>query len=229
MKKSKAGCDLQTCYLCRLSMKEWKPAIGAAKTNIVLKKGEVLFSEDEEVKGMYFVYDGTIKVHKKWGDDKDLLLRFATKGDIVGHRGIGSGNVYPVSATALESSTVCYVDLDFFNASLTCNQHLTQELLKFYAQELYESEKNMRNLAHMPVKGRLANAFLSLRKKFGETKDGALNIELSRQDLASYTGATYETVFRILNEMLNEGLVEIDRKKIILKKIEELEGLTMPE
>jgi CRP/FNR family transcriptional regulator len=229
MKKSKDGCDLQTCYLCRLSMKEWRPAIAEAKNNIVLKKGEVLFNEDEEVKGMYFVYEGKIKVHKKWDDDKDLILRFAAKGDIVGHRGMGSGNVYPVSATALESSVVCYVDLDFFNASLSCNQHLIREFLQFYAQELYESEKNMRNLAHMSVKGRLANAFLSLRKKFGETKDGAINIELSRQDLASYTGATYETVFRILNEMLNEGLVEIDRKKIKLKKIHELVSLTKPE
>ncbi len=229
MKKSKVGCDLQTCYLCRLSMKEWKPAIAEAKSNIALKKGDVLFNEEDEVKGMYFVYEGKIKVHKKWDDDKDLILRFAAKGDIVGHRGIGGGNIYPVSATALEASVVCYVDLDFFNASLSCNQHLIQGLLKFYAQELYESEKNMRNLAHMPVKGRLANAFLSLKKKFGEAKDGSINIELSRQDLASYTGATYETVFRILNEMLNDGLVEIDRKKIKLKKMDALVALTKPE
>jgi CRP/FNR family transcriptional regulator len=42
----------------------------------------------------------------------------------------------------------------------------------------------------MPVKGRIANALLFLRQKFGNAPEGYINILLSRQDLASYTGTT---------------------------------------
>ena len=86
--------------------------------------------------------------------------------------------------------------------------------MMFFAGELKESEKRMRNLAHMPVKGRIAQALLYMHAKFGITQDGFLNINLSRQDLASYTGTTYETVFRIMNEMVQEGSISLSGKNI---------------
>jgi CRP-like cAMP-binding protein len=87
-------------------------------------------------------------------------------------------------------------------------------LLLFFAGELQESERKMRNLAHMPVKGRVASAFLALQEKFGLTPDGHIAISLSRQDLASLVGATYETVFRTINELAKEDLIHADGKLI---------------
>ena len=84
----------------------------------------------------------------------------------------------------------------------------------FYAQELQTSEKQMRNLAHMPVKGRCATALLLLEKLFGRSDDGFIHLSLSKQDLASYIGTTYETIFRILNEFISENLIIISGKSI---------------
>jgi CRP-like cAMP-binding protein len=66
----------------------------------------------------------------------------------------------------------------------------------------------------MPVKGRLANALLALQEKFGRTPEGYIRINLSRQDLASLVGATYETVFRTINELAQENLIHTDGKLI---------------
>ncbi|WP_240916403.1 Crp/Fnr family transcriptional regulator [Pedobacter sp. HDW13] len=84
----------------------------------------------------------------------------------------------------------------------------------FYADELHTSEKKMRDLALMSVKGRLAMAILNLKDQFGLNEGGFLNLALSRQDLAAYTGATYETVFRTMNELLAEQLVVVAGKQI---------------
>ena len=73
----------------------------------------------------------------------------------------------------------------------------------FYATELKESERNMRNLAHIPVKGRIAQALLTLDEKFGCT-DGFIDITLSRQGLALFVGAMYETLFLLMNELIEE-------------------------
>jgi CRP/FNR family transcriptional regulator len=223
MKKSKESCDLSTCLLCKLCHKEWKAAIGAHRTNFKVAKGEVIFSEKEEVKGIYFVYEGTVKVHKHWGD-KELILRFAKKGNIIGHRGLGKDLVYPVSATAIEPTTLCYVDLDFFESSLKVNHDFLYELMQFFASELKESERNMRNLAHMTVKGRIAQALLTMEEKFGCDDDGFINLSISRQDLASFAGTTYETVFRVLSEFVEEKLIKIEIKKI---KIVDKSGLSI--
>ena len=206
-------------------MPEWLPAVAANKKTFHFKKGEIIFKEGEVVKGIYFVFDGTVKVHKKWGDEKELIIRFAKNGDIFGHRGLGEEIIYPVSGTAIEATTACFVDLDFFKTTLRINNEFTIRLLMFYADELQRSERKMNYLAHMQVKGRIAYSLISLYNKFGVTADGALNIILSRQDLASYAGTTYETVFRILNEFNQDEIISIDKKNIYILKIAQLENL----
>ena len=221
MKRSKAECDLKSCFFCRLCLKEWLPAIDVNRKNFQLKKGETLFSEGDKVTGIYFVFSGKVKVHKKWGE-KELIVRFANQGAIVGHRGLGTSLVYPVSATAIEPVTVCFIDLDFFLATLKVNHDFTYQLMMFFADELQVSERKMRNLAHMSVKGRVAQALLTLRDRFGVTNEGYIDINLSRQDLASFAGTTYETVFRIMNEFTQDDIVSVAGKNIVIKNADKL-------
>ncbi|MHA4807659.1 Crp/Fnr family transcriptional regulator [Flavitalea flava] len=217
MKKDNHDCDLKSCFLCQQCLPEWIPAIAANKKNLHFKKGESIFTEGDIVAGIYFVYGGKVKVHKKWGSEKELIIRFAKKGDIFGHRGLGHETLYPVSATALEPVNVCFIDLAFFQATLKVNYAFIYQLLLFFADELQESEKKMRNLAHMQVKGRIAQALLALKDKFGLTKEGIIDLSLSRQDLASFAGTTYETVFRIINEFAQDQVISVDGKKISIR------------
>jgi CRP-like cAMP-binding protein len=226
MKKSPNNCDLRSCFLCRQCLPEWLPAIQAHRKNLTFKKGELIFHEGEPVRGIYFVYSGTVKVHKKWGTEKELIIRFARQGEIFGHRGLGQEAIYPISATALEPVNACFIDLDFFRASLKVNQEFMYGLLLFFADELQESERKMRNLAHMQVKGRVAQALLTLQEKFGRTTDGYIQITLSRQDLASLVGATYETVFRIINELAEEEQITLSGKSIAISDAAKLAAYT---
>ena len=139
MKNPNRDCDLKTCFMCRHSLKEWKQAIDANRKMYYFKKGEMLCHEDEVVNGIFFVFSGTVKVHKKWGDDKELIVRFAKKGDIVGHRGLGTATTFPISATALGPVSACYIDLQFFLTTLKVNQDFLFQLMLFFADELKES------------------------------------------------------------------------------------------
>ncbi len=216
MKESKQKCDLKSCELCRGCMKEWLPALDAHRKTFLVKKGELLFKEGELVTGIYYMLSGKVKVHKKWGEEKELIVRFAGPGDIVGHRGLGKENMYPITATALEPVSACFISLDFFLSTIKINQDYAFQLLMFYAEELQVSEKNMRNLAHMQVKGRIAYALQKLNARFGTTADGTLNIAISRQDIASFAGTTYETAFRTLTDLSEERIIKFSGKEITI-------------
>jgi len=84
----------------------------------------------------------------------------------------------------------------------------------------------VRNLVHMPVKGRIAQAFLTLRDQFGINSDGANDIELTRQDLASFAGASYETLFKVMNEFIEEKLITVSGKNIRINNEVMLKKLT---
>jgi CRP-like cAMP-binding protein len=213
MKKDNS-CDLKSCLMCKLTLQEWHPAIASHKKNFIAKRGELIFDEGDPFNGVYFVTKGNVKVHKKWGD-KELILRFANDGNIFGHRGISTNNsVYPVSATALETTSLCFIGIDFFKSTLKVNHEFTYDLLLFYADELQASERKMRNLALMSVKSRLAVALIELKSQFGVDGEGCIRIALSRQDLAAYTGATYETVFRSMNELIQQNLIILRGKAV---------------
>lgn len=220
LKKHK--CDLSSCSLCLSCSKEWLPAIDANRKVYQYKKGELLFKESEEVKGMFFINTGLVKVHKRWDAEKEMIVRFAGNGAIVGHRGLGGDTIYPVSATALTSTEVCFVDIDFFMATLKTNPDYLYQLMLFFATELKESERRMRNMAHMSAKGRIAYALITLQQKFGTDSDGYLNLVLSRQDIASYTGTTYETLFKMMNEFAAENTLRFFEKKIAILDAEKL-------
>ena len=225
MKKSKHDCDLKSCFFCTLCLKDWLPAIDAHRKTFHYKKGEIIFQEGDPVTGVYFVFNGKVKVHKQWGD-KELIIRFANKGQIFGHRGLGHNNIYPISGTALEPTEACFIGIDFFHTPLKVNHDFLFNLMMFFADDLQESERRMRNLAHMPVRGRLAQALLALEEKFGCTAEGNIDIHLSRQDIASYVGSTYETIFRLMNEFIEEGLVEVSAKHILIKDGKKLLAVT---
>jgi CRP-like cAMP-binding protein len=223
---SKNACDLNSCFLCKSCLREWLPAIAANKQNFEIKKGTQLFTEGSKVHGIYFIYSGIVKVHKRWGAEKDLILRFAQQGDIVGQMGLGIDSFYPVSATAIETAMVCYVDMAFFETTLGVNHGFMRELVKVLANQLQESEQRMRNLVHMPVKGRVAQALITLQNQFGVTEDGYINIELTRQDLASFTGAVYESLFRVINDFVEAKMINDVGKSILIADLKALIKLT---
>lgn len=225
IKKGKHICDITNCFMCSHVTEDWRRLIEISASQILLKKGERFIQEGEPMTGVYFVNKGTVKVHKAW-QEKELIVRFAHHGAIVGHRGIyanfESGHTYPISATAIEPTEVCFVELPFFMSTLRVNPGFTFELMMFFAEELRQSEQNMRNLVHMSVKSRLALALFKLESQFGVSDEGAIAISLSKQDLASYVGTTYETLFRMLNELVNDKLVGMDGKKTFIKDREGL-------
>jgi CRP-like cAMP-binding protein len=226
MKKSNYLDNLESSFLCKYCLQEWIPAILANKKNFKIKKGETIFKEGDPVTGIFFINTGNVMVHKRWDADKELIVRFAKDGAILGHRGLGETAVYPVSATALQAGVVEYIDMDFFETTLKVNSGFTYKLMQYFADELRESERKMRNLAHMSVKGRVAEALIILKNQFGLTDGGFINIELSRQDLASFAGATYETVFRVINELVHEKLLILSGKSISIANQEKLLKLT---
>jgi CRP-like cAMP-binding protein len=226
MKEVKSICDVSKCYLCSHCSNDWGMAIASHKKNYEVKKGQQIFGEGEPVTRIYFVYSGKIKTHKRWDAEKELIIRFAQPGDILGHMGLGNEPIYPVTTTALENSVICSIDLDFFESSLNVNPRLTYSLMKLFANELQESEKRMRNLVHMPVKERIALALLNLKKQFGVTEEGYIAIELSRQDLSSFAAVAYETLFKVMNEFQQSNLILLNGKNIKLLNEPELKAMT---
>lgn len=208
------SCDLKSCFLCTHCIPEWKEMIAVKKKTISFKKGKQIFRAGDKANGIYFLYSGAAKVHKKWIDQKELIIRFTKAGDILGHRGFGMVERYPVSATALIDSKACFITNSFLETTLKTDHAFTYKLMQFYSTELQKAEMRMHNLALMEVKNRITQTLLELREIFGTNKDQYISVPITRQDIASYSGTTYETVFKFLKILTRAKMISASGKSI---------------
>jgi CRP/FNR family transcriptional regulator len=213
-----SSCDLNSCFLCKNCIQDWSALIAIKKKTLLLKKGTLIFKEGSPVEGIFFLTEGAVKVYKQWGEERELIVRFAKAGDVLGHRGLGGAHLYPISATCLEDSKACYIPNSFLEATLQANPAFTYRLMQLYAVELQKAEQRMHDLALMEVRGRIALALQEIASLFGTDKEGYINIAITRQDIASYAGTTYETVFKFFTDLIAQQIITTTGKRIKINK-----------
>jgi len=187
------------------------------KKLIRVKAKETIFAEGDEVKGIYFIEEGEVKVLSNFGKHEKKILRFAGKGTIIGHRGFNTRR-YPISAEALTNTVLAFIPNQNFVNILKGNPELSIYLIGFMTAELQEAESRMINLLVLSPKFRIAKIILELVDIFGYDRKitKKLGFTPSRKDLANFAGTTYETVIRTLSYFEKKGIIRLEGKEIVI-------------
>ena len=205
--------------------KEELVKLSECKTSHVIKKGEVIFEEGENVNGIYCIKDGICKLTKLSANGKDHIVKLVTKGELLGQRSMISDEPVNLSAVALEDMQVCFIPKSEVMGYFDKNNQFSMNVMKTICGDLKEADDHMVNLAQKTVKERLAETLLYLNVTFGENKDNSLKIQLSRDELATIIGTATESCIRLLSDFKKLGLIELIGKKIVLKDINALKKL----
>lgn len=170
--------------------------------------------EGARPQGVYCVHRGKIKLYTLGTEGKEQIIRFVTKGDLIGYRSILSDEPISASATALEDTHACYIPKSSFFKVIEDNPKFSLNMLQLSCHELGEAGKMITSLAQKSVKERLAEILLILRTTFGEDDDGYLNISLTREEIANMVGTATESVIRLISELRKDGFIDSKGKRI---------------
>ena len=196
--------------------------IANCKSSYVVKKGEPIFEEGENVNGIFCIKDGVCKLSKLSPNGKDQIVKLISKGELLGQRSMISDEPVNLSAIALEDMEVCFIPKTEIMGLFTQNNNFSMNVMKTICGDLKEAEDHMVNMAQKTVKERLAETLLYLKDTFGTNIDQSLKIQLSREELASMIGTATESCIRLLSDFNKNGLIEIKGKKIYLKDVQKL-------
>lgn len=222
------NCENKSGLLCSLPHTN-KTIISKGKGGNFYRKGQVIFYEDNYVNGLYCIHQGKVKLSKLGESGKEQIVRFAKTGDILGYRSLLSNESYKATATAMEDSHICIISKDKFKEAMIENPKLSFGVLELLSNDLKSAEQKLINLSQKTVLERLAEALIVLENCFGTTKNQTLDINLTRSELADIVGTTTETAIRSLATLNEEGIVELEGKKIKIvnrKRLFQLSGIT---
>ena len=196
--------------------------ISDCKTSYIIKKGEIIFEEGENVNGIYCIKDGICKLSKLSPNGKDHIIKLVSKGELLGQRSMISDEAVNLSAIAIEDMEVCFIPKNEIMGFFDKNNQFSMNVMKSICGNLKEADDQMVNLAQKTVKVRLAETLLYIHDTFGKNEDDTLKVQLSRDELASMIGTATESCIRLLSEFNKLGFIELSSKKIILKDLNKL-------
>ena len=192
---------------------------------IEFKKKQIIYAEGQHPNKLYYIEAGKVKIYKTSESGKEFITSLLSDGDFFGHIALLENKTYLEFAETLEETKIRVIPKKEFEDLLTQHQEIALKVIKLLANNIAEKEDQLVALAYHSLRKRVADALLTLKKKY-EHQDGALfSIAISREDLANIAGTATESLIRTLSDFKSEKLISIQDGKITLLEEKKLASL----
>ena len=220
--------DLQLVqYLRRVPLfaKLAEPDLGAlaerARTK-AFKRGETIFRKDDAGQHLYVVLEGAVKIALPGEFGQEALVALLRGGEFFGELALLDRSPRSATATALEDSRCAVLAGDDFLAFMEANPAATKVVLEALARTVRRLSDRVEDLIFLDVPSRVAKYLLDLAQVSGTGDTGELELALTQDELASFTGASRVSVNRVLGDLERRELISIRRRKIAIRDPEGL-------
>lgn len=193
-------------------------------TYLTLKKDQFIYFPGEPASHIYMIVNGRVRIGHYQDSGKEVITAILTTGEIFGELAVAGEDTRKDFAQAMEPTTICPLSLDELKALMKDNRELSFKLLKLVGLRLMKLERKLEMLVFKDARTRVIE-FLKDAASWKGKKVGyetMIPTRLTHQDIAALTGTSRQTVTTILNELKEKNLINFDRKKILIRDLENL-------
>jgi len=187
--------------------------------------GHVFCVEGDPPQTVNQILEGSAKLVRAGERGDPQVIRLLAAGDIFGLRPVLAGDTYAASVVSLESCRIAAYPGSAVLDVVRQSPAFAMAALAYMARELRYSEDMLMVLTQRPVKRRIADVLLLLhgRRIPGDNWAPFPPLRLKRKEIAQMVGTTPETLSRTLAEFAAQGLISVDRRRIVLRDVKGLE------
>ena len=172
------------------------------------RPGDYILFEDDPAPGLFFVQRGRVRLSRMAPDGREQVLAMVGSGENFNAVPMFDDHPNPATARAMSPVVCLLLPRGALHALVRQHPDLALALLREMAGQLRELVVLVEDLAFRSVRERLARQLLR------EASEGAA--ELTQQDLAERTGTVREIAGRALRQLAEEGLVRLQRGRVIV-------------
>lgn len=224
------GCETGCSYIFQALPEGAWEELGAVMRPVELGAGEMVFHEGMPAFGLYILCWGKVKLAKHAQGGRSQILKLLGPGEILGEKTLFDQETYTCYAKTLEPTQLRFIPRDDFLAFVRRYPEVALRLVEKLSRELKVFGDKMVEITSRSAKERVARVLLELAHAFGQrTKEGLdLGLQLPRTELAEMAGVSPETAIRILSELRERGVLDLPGHRIVVLKLNVLEGLAHP-
>jgi len=204
--------DINDLFLCPVCMK-----IPPEKREMFLneieykiksfKKGECIVQQGDIVNALYILLKGSAKAEMISDSGNILNIEIINAPNPLAPAFLfAANNRFPVDVVALEDCEIILIMKNSIMEQLTCNEEFLQGFMIFNSNRVHFLSERLKLLSTKTIKGKLAQYIL--------VRANGMYFTLDRKqtELAEYFGVTRPSLSRSLSEMVDEGIISLNRK-----------------
>lgn len=208
------------CSLCLLKSKAAENLsddelgkMGQNCVEVTFEKGDVIFKQDALSSNIIYIKEGLVKLMIR-GPQRFQIIKIKKAPCYLGMPTTIGDKINHYSAVAQTDTKACFIDLGIFKSLLRDNTDFSYEIIvELCRNELDQFNRCVKMLQNQAY-GRLANNLLNMANNIFMSDE--FDLPLSRNEIADLVSTSRETVSRLLTELDEEGIIEIDGKHIRL-------------
>lgn len=192
-------------------------ALARASTTEELRRGDVLFREEDLPDRMYVVMSGRIAIARRSIDGRESVVALMEPGDPFGEMGLFLP-VRSAEARAIEQSQVLSIGYEPIRAVYDNRPELLWGVVELFAGRIRTMDVALADSVFLDVTGRTAKRLLELA---GDADEFVLPV--TQEELASMVGASRERVNKAIASFVRLRWIEQSDRRYRITDREQLE------
>ena len=180
-------------------------------------KNQVIFLEEETGNYMYLVLSGKVKVSKAGSGGKETILAIHRAGDFFGEMSLLDGKTSPATVSAMEDSKIISLSGVDFHKYLMHNEKVLLQIINVLCARLRQVWQTQ-SLSSSTADAKIRMGLYQLAKRHGiqDAHGTIIDLKITHQELSEMVGTSRETVTRVLTRLREEGIIEVEQRRITL-------------
>jgi CRP-like cAMP-binding protein len=178
--------------------------------------GERLFSKGQEADFFGYVLSGAYKLTLQDPSDEEVIMHFGVRGESLGIMATMEGeSLFPFDAVAMWDSTFLAIPRRTFKTTWLNHPVLMNRFQTDLQGRIYRCLDEKR-LGRRPLSERTADLLLHLSDD-KSSRSGKVELPITRREIASYVGATVESVIRNMAPWIRSGIIQTASRQILIR------------
>jgi CRP-like cAMP-binding protein len=188
------------------------------------RQSESIYLPGDSAHSIYFLKEGKVKISSYSDDGKELTHAILGPGELFGEQAIIGDKMLAQVAETTEDAVICSISVKEFERFMAQNPQLNLNVTKLLGFRLKKVRSRLEALWFKKAPDRVKQVLKDLAEEHGRPVGDEIVIELklTHQDLANLSATTRQTVTTIMNQLEKEGLLDYDRKRILIHEPEKL-------
>jgi len=180
---------------------------------------QIIFHKNDPGSTLYIIISGKVKILLPSAEGENVIVALLSTGEFFGELSLFDGAPRSATAVAAESTEILTLDKDDFNRYILENPRAAIVILSELSLRLRRTDELLSDAAFCNLATRLAKRLTDLASRYGQPgPQGAvrINLRLKQQDLADMSGATRESVNKVLKAFKEQRLIHWSKGIITL-------------